>query len=62
MPNHSFSDMYDGDEWVVYDNAREDAIFLHVRASDDWRRVIRAQFKHLGSIRPAHALCKSHLN
>jgi hypothetical protein len=29
VPNHRFvGDVREGDEWVVYDNAREDNVFL----------------------------------
>ena len=53
-------DVREGDEWAVYDNAREDDIFIRGRASGDHRRNITARLESLGIVRPMHAQCNSH--
>jgi hypothetical protein len=63
VPNHRFvGDVREGDEWVVYDNAREDDVFLRGRASGDRRRDITAKLEQLGILRPVHAQCNSRMN
>jgi len=63
MPTHRFfSDIRERDQWRVYDNADEDDIFLHGQATGDWRRDITQKLQHEGIIRPAHAICNSHMN
>jgi hypothetical protein len=55
-------DVQESDEWVVYDNAREDDVFLHDRATSDSRCDITAKLEQLGSVRPVHAQCNSQMN
>lgn len=57
-----YEDVREGDEWAVYDNARENDVFLRGRASGDRRRDITARLERLGIVRPAHALCNSRAN
>ncbi len=52
-------DVREGDEWAVYDNAREDDIFICGRASGDRRCNITARLESLGIVRPMHAQCNS---
>jgi hypothetical protein len=53
---HYFGDVQDGDDWLVYDNAREDDVFLHGRATGDHRHDITDKLEQLGIIQPAQAL------
>jgi hypothetical protein len=63
VPNYRFvADVREEDEWVVYDNAREDDVFLRGRASGDLRRDITAKLEQLGMVRPVHAQCNSRTN
>ncbi len=57
-----YEDVRVGDEWAVYDNAREDDVFLRGRASGDGRRDITSRLETLGIVRPTHAQCNSHAN
>jgi hypothetical protein len=59
-----FADAGDADQWAVYDNERDDDIFLHGRATGDHRQDITAKLEQLGIVivRPAHARCNSHIN
>jgi hypothetical protein len=63
IPVHHFTaDVRDGDEWVVYDNYREDDIFLHGHARGDHRRDITNKLEQLGISRPIHAQINSRCN
>jgi hypothetical protein len=63
VPQHRFfADVQIGDEWVVYDNARDDDIFLRGRATGDRRRDITAKLEQQGVVRPVHAECNSRMN
>ncbi len=57
-----YEDAKEGDEWAVYDNAREDDVFLRGRASGDRRRDITAKLESTGIVRPMHAQCNSRAN
>jgi hypothetical protein len=56
-----YEDVREGDEWAVYNNAREDDVFLCGRASGDCRCNITARLESLQIIRPMHAQCNSHV-
>ncbi len=63
VPNHRFAaDVREEDEWVVYNNARKDDMFLRGRASGDHRHDITAKLEQLGMVRPVHAQCNSCTN
>jgi len=63
MPSRCFiDDVQEGDEWVVYDDAREDDIFLHGRSIGDRSRDITDKLEQLGIVRSTHALCNSRMN
>jgi len=59
---HFIGDVREGDDWVVYDNAREVNIFLRGRSTGDRRRDITDKLEQLGIVRPAQALCNSRMN
>jgi hypothetical protein len=50
-----FEDAREDDEWSGHDNASEDDVFLHGRASGDCRHDITAKLESLGLVRPFHA-------
>ena len=61
VPMQRFSeDIREGDEWAVYDNAREDDdMFFRGRATGDRRRDITMNLESLGIIRPQHTQCNN---
>jgi hypothetical protein len=56
-----FEDVQEGDEWVVYDNTREDDAFLRGRAVGDRRRAITQKLQDSGIVRPQHARSNSRM-
>lgn len=48
-----------GDEWAIYDNTREDDIFLYGIFTGDHRHDITSNLECLGVVRPIHAECNS---
>ncbi len=60
IPLHRFSeDVRDGDEWVVYDNYRDDDAQLRGYPLGDWRRDITNKLEQLGIGRPVHTVSNS---
>ncbi len=60
IPLHCFSeDVRDGDEWVVYDNYRDDDAQLRGYPLGDRRRDITNKLEQLGIGRPVHAASNS---
>jgi hypothetical protein len=57
-----YEDVREGDQWAVYDNARDDDIFLHGRALGDRRRAITQNLENCGIVRPAHAMSNSRVS
>jgi hypothetical protein len=44
---------------MVLKNTQDDDVFLHGRASGDYRRAITNTFESLGVVHPIHAECNS---
>jgi hypothetical protein len=57
-----YEDIREGDQWVVYDNATDDDIFLRGRALGDRRRTITQNLENYGIVRPKHAASNSRTN
>jgi hypothetical protein len=56
VPLHRFSeDVQAGDEWVVYDNYRDDDVLLRGFPRGDRRRDLTYKLEQLGITRPIHA-------
>ena len=55
-------DVRDGDQWVVYDNYRDDDAELRGRPVGDRRRDITYKIEQLGILRPPHASMNSRCN
>ena len=63
IPTRRFSDdIHDGDEWVVYDNFREDDSALREFPRGEHHRSITNRLEELGVTRPVHAQMNSHCN
>jgi hypothetical protein len=63
VPLHQFNeDILEDDHWVVYDNGRDDDIFLRGHAYGDHRREITQKLENLGVVRPRHASSNSRTN
>jgi len=63
VPLHRFSeDVQAGDEWVVYDNYRDDDVLLRGFPRGDRRRDLTYKLEQLGITRPIHAEMNSHCN
>ena len=63
IPVHRFSeDVRVGDEWVVYDNYREDDTELRGYPRGDRRKDITLKLEQLGITRPIHAAMNSRCN
>jgi hypothetical protein len=57
-----YGDVRDRDQWVVYDNTRDDDIFLHGRALGDKQWAIMQKLEDFGFVRPKHAASNSRAN
>jgi len=57
-----YEDVRAGDQWAVYDNARDDDIFLRGRALGDHRRAITQNLENCGIVRPADAMSNSRVS
>jgi hypothetical protein len=57
-----YEDIREGDQWVVYDNARDDDISLRGRALGDRCRTITQNLENHGIVRPKHAASNSRTN
>jgi hypothetical protein len=57
-----YADIREGDQWAVYDNARDDDAFLRGRATGDRRREITQHVENSGIVRPRHAASNSRTN
>jgi hypothetical protein len=57
-----YEDIREGDQWAVYDNARDDDIFLRGRALGDRYRTITQNLKNYRIVRPKHAASNSRTN
>ena len=55
-------DVREGDQWVVYDNYRDDDADLRGRPVGDRRRDITNKIQQLGILRPPHASMNSRCN
>ncbi len=55
-------DVRDGNEWVVYDNYRDDDAELRGHPVGDRRHDLTSKIEHLGILRPPHASMKSRCN
>jgi len=57
-----YEDIREGDQWVVYGNARDDDSFLRGRALGDRCRTITQNLENHGIVRPKHAASNSRTN
>jgi hypothetical protein len=57
-----YKDVREGDQWVVYDNTRDDDIFLHGRAMGDQQWEVIQKLEDFGIVRPKHAASNSRTN
>jgi hypothetical protein len=63
IPAQCFADdIHDGDEWVVYDNFREDDSALREFPRGEHHRLITHRLEELGVTRPVHAQMNSRCN
>jgi ATP-dependent DNA ligase len=63
VPSRRFvEDIREHDEWVVFDNARENDTDLRGRSSGERRRELTAKLQSLGIVRPLHASMNSRCN
>ncbi len=63
IPNrHVTDDVCEGDQWVVYDNFRDDDAVLRGFLRGDRRREITNKLEQLGISRPIHAEMNSCCN
>ena len=63
IPSHRFvEDVQENDQWVVYDNYRDDAAALRGYPRGDRRRDMTYKLEQLGITRPIHAEVKGRCN
>ena len=63
IPTRRFADdVRDGDEWVVYDNFREDDAAVRGFPRGERCRLITNRLEELGVTRPVHAQMNSRCN